>query len=54
MSRIGALPQKERHTMGVQNGGAYKKVFCSGDICDYKFLCFRRRRVEKEAERLYG
>jgi len=46
--------KKARHTKGIQNGGAYKKVFCSWDICDYKFLCFRRSQVEKEAERLYG
>jgi len=38
----------------MQNGGAYKKVFCSWDICDYRFLYFRRIEVEKHAERWYG
>jgi uncharacterized protein YigE (DUF2233 family) len=46
--------KKVRHTKGIQNGGAYKKVFCSWDICDYKFLYFRRSQLKEEAEWLYG
>jgi len=29
--------KKARNTKGIQNGGAYKQVFCSWDICDSKF-----------------
>ena len=46
--------KKVRHARGVPNGGAYKKVFCSWDICDYKFLYFSRNRVREDAERLLG
>ena len=46
--------KKVRHAEDIHNGGAYKKVFCSWDICDYRFLYFRRTEVEKHAERWYG
>jgi hypothetical protein len=46
--------KKVRHAGGIPNGGAYKKLFCSWDICDYKFLYFHRGRAEEEAERLLG
>lgn len=27
-----------RNYLDISSGGAYKKLFCSYDICDYKFL----------------
>lgn len=29
--------KKVRNTEDVQNGGSFKKAFCSYDICDWKF-----------------
>ena len=30
--------KKVRHTEDLPSGGAFKKVFCSYDICDFKFF----------------
>jgi len=45
--------KKVRHTAEIQNGGAYRKVFSSWDICDYKFLYFRRSDLDGAADGLY-
>ena len=37
--------KKVRRTENIPNGGAYKKLYCSYDICDYKFLYFSRVEV---------
>lgn len=42
-----------RHTKDVPNGMAYKKLFCSYDICDWKFLYFSKREVEEVANKYY-
>lgn len=32
--------KKVRNTLELSNGSMYKKVYCSYDICDFKFLEF--------------
>ena len=38
----------------IPDGGAYKKLFQSLDICDYKFLYYSKREVEMELEDWYS
>jgi hypothetical protein len=44
--------KKVRHTEDIRSGGAYKKLFCSYDICDYKFLYFIINEAIEDANRL--
>ena len=40
-----------RHTLQtISNGGAYKKLYNSWDICDYKFVAFLPSEKEKYKE----
>ena len=41
-----------RNSKDVPSGGAYKKLYCSWNICDYKFLYFSRNEVQRNAERV--
>lgn len=42
--------KKVRNTKEVSSGGSYKKLYCSYDICDYKFLYYSPREVIREFE----
>ncbi|MDA3854902.1 MAG: hypothetical protein PF569_01490 [Candidatus Woesearchaeota archaeon] len=35
--------KRVRQTKNIMNGGSFKKVFCSYDISDWKFLCFTKK-----------
>ena len=41
--------KKVRRTKKIQDGGSFKKVYCSYNICDYKFLYFYKRKAIEEA-----
>ena len=43
-----------RHTKDIPNGMAYKKLFCSWDICDYKSLCFDPITIQEFADKYYN
>ena len=32
--------RRVRRKLDIQDGGAYRKLFCSYNICDYRFLYF--------------
>ena len=40
-----------RKAKDIPNGGAYKKIYNSWDICDYKFLYFSKNEVLKAIEK---
>jgi hypothetical protein len=40
--------KKVRHTKDIPDGGAFKKVFCSYDICDWKFGSYTYRELIKD------
>ena len=42
-----------RRSWDIPNGCAYKKLYCSYDICDYKFLYFSMIEV-REHMKLFG
>ena len=42
--------KKVRHTKDLPNGGAFKKVFCSYDICDYKFFQTKEEAIAEYEE----
>ena len=35
----------------VHNGSAYKKLYCSYDICDYKFIYYSKKEILAEINR---
>ena len=39
--------KKVRHSKNVPNGGAYKKVFCSWEISDFKWRWTREEAIEE-------
>ena len=39
--------KKVRHTQDLPNGSAYKKVFCSYDICDWKWCNYSYKEVAR-------
>lgn len=43
-----------RHTKDVPNGKAYKKLFCSYDICDWRNIYFSKREVKETADKYYN
>ena len=45
--------KKVRRTRDIPNGGAHKKLYCSYDICDYKFLYFSIVKVREHVQ-LFG
>lgn len=44
--------KKVRHTKDLPNGGAFKKVFCSYDICDFKFFQTKEEAIAEYEETL--
>jgi hypothetical protein len=40
--------KKVRNTQDVINGAMYKKVYCSWEICDFKFLEFCDPRLKED------
>lgn len=38
--------KRVRKTEELSNGNSYKKVFCSYNICDHKFLFFSKKEVK--------
>ena len=50
--------KKVRHTKNIPSGGAYKKVFCSYDISDYRYLWTRKEAIRiynmAKAKQIYG
>ena len=45
--------KRVRRTGDTPNGGAYKKPYCSYNICDYKFLYFTMIKAHEHLE-LFG
>jgi len=45
--------RKVRRTKNIPNGGAYKKIYESWEICEYKFLYFSKSEIVREIEK-YG
>jgi hypothetical protein len=41
-----------RNAIEIPNGGAYKKFYCSWNICDYKFLYFSKKEVKRDVGRI--
>ena len=46
--------KKVRKIYNIQNGGSFKKVYCSYNICDYKFLYFSKREALEKVIRYSG
>jgi hypothetical protein len=46
--------KKVRRTSDIPSGGAYKRLYCSYTICDYRFLYFHMGRVLEHLEKLGG
>lgn len=44
--------KRVRRAKNVSNGSSYKKLFCSYDICDYKFLEYTKEQLENALDRL--
>ena len=39
-----------QHDGEIPNGRAYKKLYCSWDICDYKFVAFTKEQQQNYAK----
>jgi hypothetical protein len=45
--------KKVRKTKDIPNGKAFKKLYESYDICDYKFLFYSKKEVLENCKRIY-
>lgn len=45
-----AANKKVRRTLDVPNGKAYRKVFCSYNICDCTYLLFSKTEIKRYLE----